>query len=228
MNGRSRTLIFAIMAVPAVSGWPLEHFPAEVLPGARWVWLGYAVLVHLALWRLAGAPTYGMLLALAALASLPVVYGGALVAFLRFAAGWSVAGPEAYSAHYLSLCLTMLTVIPLALGLVSLVPLQQIESRLLRNRDGVTALEKRFLMALRVFNHVVYAVLPAILDVLREERLLRATPSASWRSSAGRLRAELVQVALEAICAAVQYLPLWAVEIARLPTRGKTKERTKR
>lgn len=226
MRRRGGTLLLALLALPAVSGWPLNLFPAEAMPGASWAWLGYALLVHLALWRLVGAATYETVLALSALAVLPVIYGGAGVSWLRFAAGWSAAGQEAYSPHYLSLGLTMLTVIPVALALVSRVPLQELESRLLRNPLGVTALEKRCLMAVRVFNHVAYAVLPAILDVLREERrLLGAATAAPWHSRIGDLRADLVQVALEAICAAVQYLPLWAVEIARLPLRGRTDER---
>jgi hypothetical protein len=229
MSARGRALLLAFLALPALTGWPLHLLPGELLPGARWSWLAYGLAVHLALRWLAGAATYGTALGLAAMASLPVVYGGAAVSWLRHAAGGAAAGMEGNGAHYLALCLTMLTVIPLAVTLISLLPLQRIETRLLRHPAGVGALEKRVLMAVRVFNHVLYAVLPAILDVLREERPPAAVgTSLPWEARIAAWRAAWIQVAVAAICAALQYLPLWAVEIARLPLRENASERKER
>ena len=133
---------------------------------------------------------------------------------------------------YLALCVTMLTVIPLAISLVASVPIQTIETRLLRQTQGVNLRQKMFLMALRVFNHVVYYVIPDILEVTREERRLRpAKPSGFTPSFWDRIRflplatsaliRVLIQIAVEGICSAIQYIPLWAVEIAQVPRDGK-------
>jgi hypothetical protein len=230
MSRRGRALLLAVLAVPALTGWPLGLVSGAPVAGAGWAWLGYGAAVHAVLRAILGGALYGAGLALAALAAVPVVYGGAAVSCLLWALGASAVAPAQYSPHYLALCLTMLTVIPLALALVSLVPLLELENRLLRQERGVTALERRLLIALRVFNHIVFNVLPAILEVLREEgHLLTATVDAGRPSEAERrqglgqrwraLVAGGTHVALEAICAAVRHLPLWAVEIAQLPVR---------
>lgn len=230
MKRRHRVALLALLAVPALTGWPLAAFGGALLAGAEWGWLGYGAAVHLALRMALGRAAYGGVLALAALAAIPVVYGGATVSWLLWLSGFALDGPTSYSPHYLKLCLTMLSVIPLALGLVSQVPLLELETRLLRHPQGVSALERRLLIALRVFSHVVFNVLPTILEVLREEGRLLApsladasAPHAAQRHGLRQrwrqMATEATHVALEAICAAVRYLPLWAVEIAQLPQR---------
>jgi hypothetical protein len=142
------------------------------------------------------------------------------------------AGPSAYSPHYLRLCITMLTVIPLSLSLVAVLPLQDLEYGLLRNRRGVSKYEKFALMFLRVFNHIVYSVIPCILEVVREERRFhnwvdaaetagtarkRLSPALHFKVRSGRLVREGIQLAVAGICSAIKYIPLWALEISQLP-----------
>jgi hypothetical protein len=128
----------------------------------------------------------------------------------------------------------MLTVIPLALSLIALVPFQNFEQNLLQSKRGVSKLEKFFLMFLRVFNHIVYFVIPNILETVREEWQYkrwaeRSFQSATVPSAAGsvismrrKLRGlvrDLTQLGVEGICASIQYIPLWAVEISQLPDK---------
>ena len=90
-------------------------------------------------------------------------------------------------------------------------------------------------MFLRVFNHIVYFVIPNILEALREEGRFRQwadyrshsisaggrTRFRSFRYMLNRLLQDMIQLSVEGICAAIQYIPLWAVEISRLPDKRK-------
>ena len=73
------------------------------------------------------------------------------------------------------------------------------------------------MIILRVFTHIVYFVIPNILEIVREERFGAQTdptvPHVRW----ARLRRLLIDLSVEAICASIRYIPLWAVEIAALP-----------
>jgi hypothetical protein len=127
----------------------------------------------------------------------------------------------------------MLTVIPLALALVAVIPFNRFERNLLLREQGITPMQKKQLMALRVFNHTAFSVIPALLEVLREENPLDSGPSVPIKSQPliKTFQQQLIllihiatQVAVESICAAVQYIPLWAHEIAALPEPSKHSE----
>jgi len=112
---------------------------------------------------------------------------------------------------------------------VAVIPFQQFEQRLLQDSRGVTNLERRFLMAVRVFNHVLFSVIPSIFEIVREERLLERGSAAPgegrvW-TAARRLSAVLVQISVAGICGALRFIPLWAQEIAALPARRKADDR---
>lgn len=219
-------LIFlALLAVPAMSGFPLEVWPAQIVAGVGWSRALYFSGVHLATGWVLGRRLYADIVALAVLITLPVVYAGSAVSWAGFLTGLSVTGPAAAGSHYVQLCLTMLTVVPLALALVSVVPFGRIEQGLLLHAEGVTPLQKKMLMAMRVFSHIAFFVLPGTLEVLREEQSMDHWRR-EWKSGKtkrisllGRLPGRLVMLSVEITSAALQYVPLWAQEIARLPER---------
>ncbi len=130
----------------------------------------------------------------------------------------------------------MLTVIPLSLSIVAVLPLQTLEYKLLQNRRGVSGAEKIVLMFLRVFNHIVYFVIPNILEVVSEERQRgRHKPALAGHAFFSKayfqnqklklcvLLQTMIQLCVEGICASIQYIPLWAVEIAQLPKKQSNK-----
>jgi len=142
------------------------------------------------------------------------------------------------SAHYVSLCITMLTVIPLALSMVAIIPFQDVEQNMLNTTTGVSKIEKFVLMFLRVFkfNHIGFFVIPNIIETMREENQYKKWVNSALRSSGpvsiqGKLQLlgrrltglirEMIQVGVEGICASIQYIPLWAVEISQLPGRSR-------
>jgi hypothetical protein len=120
----------------------------------------------------------------------------------------------------------MLTVVPLALALVAMIPFNNFERQLLLRPEGISSFQKKMLMVLRVFNHTVFFVVPSLLEVLREERSMiqgQTTPAGNDKTGGikwsrfKRLGELVTYLAVESICAAVQFIPLWAYEIGRLP-----------
>ena len=228
MTWKLKFLLLATMSVPAVAGYPLNVWPAEIVEGVAWAWVLYFLAANGMILIVAGPRFLANALALASLIAVPVVFAGASMSYLIYLSGLGYdAGPPAYSAHYVGLSLAMLTVIPLALNLIAVVPFQQVEYALLRRSSGVSKAEKALLMCLRVFNHIVYGVIPNILETIREEGYFSYQTTGrdpgKRRGAGARLRdliRILIQLGVEGICASVQYVPLWAVEIASLPTRS--------
>jgi hypothetical protein len=235
MNWKLKLLLFAILSVPTFSGYPLTSFQTEAISGLTYGWLFYFFLVNSFILILSGGRFFANVLAIAVLISMPVVFVGAFVSYLIFLSGVGYkAGPSAYSAHYLSLCISMLTVIPLALSMVAVVPFHELEHKLLQKQRGVSKIEKFFLMSLRVFNHIVYFVIPNILESIREERHYKKWAQSTLKTEQDQLKPgklfkiktnlgglikDMTQLGVEGICASIQYIPLWAVEISQLPDK---------
>jgi len=230
MNWRIKLSLLFILAIPAFTGFPIHHIEGEMLPGAELGWLVYGLMVHATILFLLGKKPYGMALVIGLIISTPVVCLGAIISIIvLFFKGWRLAGMSAIFAHYMALAITMLTVIPLALSMVAVVPFHRFENRLMQKSEGVSLVGKSALMFVRVFIHIIYFVIPDILEVLREERILaeiagRQTstdaPKMKFRHRFAILVRSLVQVGVEGICSAVRYVPLWAEEISRLPGRA--------
>lgn len=235
MKWKLKLLFLAILSVPAFSGYPLTLFEVEIISGLSYGWLFYFFVVNSFILILTGKRFFANAIAIAALISTPVVFFGATVSYLIFLSGLGYQlGPYAYSAHYLSLCISMLTVIPLALSMVAIVPFHELEHKLLQKQRGVSKIEKFCLMSLRVFNHIIYFVIPNILESIREERHYKKWAQSNLKAEydsfkpgkifkmktklAGLIK-DMTQLGVEGICAAIQYIPLWAVEISQLPDR---------
>jgi hypothetical protein len=229
MNWKIKLSLLLMFAIPAFTGYPVNRFDANVVAGITYAWAAYFIATNVLVMGLCGRRRYARIITATVLVTLPVIVSGSCISFVASLFAADVGSAQAkYSAHYLGLCVTMLTVVPLALGLVATIPLQAFEQQLLQDRRGVSMHQKRLLMALRVFNHIVYYVIPGVLEVVREERQFAALQAGSARAGGGGgrfrqavlLMRRLTHVAGEGICAAVQNIPLWAVEIARLPGKS--------
>lgn len=225
MNWKTKLAAYGVLGIPAFTGYPLHALPGELIDGVPTVWVIYLLATQLAVVSISGTRLWGITLSIAALISLPVVYAGASVSYLLWLAGWGAAGGQAaFSAHYVTLCLTMLTVIPLALNMVASIPFSALEQAVLKSESGVSQSQKMALMFLRVFNHIVFFVIPGTMEVVREEGRFHRRPQApaADRPRGGRLAlfvADLIQIGIEGICASIQYVPIWAVEISHLPEK---------
>ena len=239
MNWKLKFLFLVILAIPAFVGYPVTKFDAELLAGLSTGWIGYFLGVNGLILIIVGQAFWTNAVAIAALITLPMVYVGGTISYLIYLAGLGYeSGQSAYSPHYLSLCVTMLTVIPLALSLIAVVPFHDFEHHLLQHDKGVSKMEKFFLMFLRVFNHIVYFVIPNIIETMREEgqykrKVKNAVTGAAESSGDGLVRTltlkitglirDMIQLGVEGICASIQYIPLWAVEISQLPGKKEAK-----
>lgn len=231
MSWKFKLLILSFLALPCFVGYPVTAVDAEIIAGVRWSWVIYALLIHGAILLLTGPGFAEKAVTIAVLISTPVVFLGAGISFLLLPDAIGAArGPATYSAHYVTLWLTMLTVIPLTLSLMALIPFHEFENTLLGRPDGVGRTQKYALMFLRVFNHIVYGVIPCILEVIREERHYRAWLDRQShqhltlvekmqfrRQWVAALLRDMIHIGVEGICASIQYIPLWAVEISLLP-----------
>ncbi len=216
--------MLGVAAVPAFTNYPVDRFSGEVVSGATIAWVLYGAGVHGLIGMISGARAYGIMLSIAAAVTLPVVMAGAAVSWiLLMAAGGEMNGIFAYSPRYVALSLRLLTVVPLALAMVTAIPFGRIEQHLLSQTNGVKRRQKALLMAMRVFNHVAFSVIPGILEIIREERLFSTSTTPSHYPRAGYPRKvrqwvrTMTFVGVDAICTSVQFIPMWAVEIAQLP-----------
>jgi hypothetical protein len=186
--------VLLVAAVPALTGLGLSLLPGDVVPGVSRGWVAYWALIHTLILLLLERRWYANILTIAALVTVPVVFVGA------------------------------------ALALVAVVPFSRLERRMLFQPEGITLRQKKFLMILRVFNHTAFFVIPSLLEVLREERAM-TLPRADGAGrryltrylffQIKRLLRVITYLAVESICAAVQFIPLWAYEIGRLPESEK-------
>ena len=236
MKSGPRLIGLTVLAVPIFTG--LTPFPqgGQVVPGVDGWPVVYALLVMVGVGGLCGRALLANVVAISAFIVVPIVYGGGTVSWLLEIARGTPPGTAGavHGAHYLRLALNMLGVIPLALALVASIPFERLEQGLLRRERGISRSEKYLLMFIRVFHHTVYFVIPNILEVMREEALLRRVSGSApgtpgdrrYRTWARRLTAGLIQVGVSGICAALRYIPLWAREIDDLPHRTSQRHRS--
>jgi hypothetical protein len=213
--------------VPAFTGYPVNLFKAEIISGIRWSWAVYFLTANLFAMLIIGGKYFSYILSIGSLIALPVVFAGASVSYVLFLSSMGP-GPSSYSPHYVMLSITILTVVPLALSMVTLVPFHEFEQKLMKNKHGVSMFEKCILICLRVFNHIIYFVIPNILEVVREEaQYMRwaKQPDNTLISRFKCLIKDMTQIGIEGICASIQYIPLWAVEIAQLPDKNRDQAR---
>ena len=227
MSWKIKALLIWGLAVPAFTGLPMEFFPGSLPAGISTGWLLYAAVVYAAILLLLGRKIFRVSLLIALAISVPLVLLGTLVFLLGLMfGGFDPARLGATFGHYLRLLANMMVVIPLSLSMVAVLPLHRLEHHILMRRGGVRMVEKMALMFLRVFSHILYFVIPNILEVIREEGMLPGTGSAGGaktgvKTPLSRRLKEIVQtlvnIGVESICSAVRYVPLWAEEISRLP-----------
>ena len=237
MTTAFRLIGLMVPAIPIFFGLTPFAATAVILPGVSWGAVFYAFLSMAAVALFCGRAFLASTLAVTALIVAPIVFAGGLISWLLAIGGGAapaVAG-SLHGAHYIGLVLNMLSVIPLALALVASIPFDRLEQRLLRRPGGIGRGEKYLLMFVRVFNHIVYFVIPNLLEVMREEALLRrlagnASPGHRGDGARGwarRLLAGMVHVGVSGICASLRFIPLWAREIDDLPDRTPQRNRSK-
>lgn len=220
-----QSLILIILAIPAFTGLGLNAGPQLLLN----ISLGriiYLCVTSGAIFALRGFSLWRTAIIFAVIILIPIVFGGILIALIIYALEFGDMGLADIAAHYIFLFINMLTMIPLGLALVSLIPFAAIETRLLKNTRGVSKTEKVLLMAMRVFNHVLFAVMPEIVQAAWEELRFNKYMYKNSPSVLGKRRlylhstvSKLKFVAITAVCTSLKYVHFWTAEISSLPDK---------
>ena len=221
MKGKLTFVLLALTAIPALTGWPLDYLSTKVIPGLSWGWVLYGLWTHGILWNLCGGRIYRIILSAAVWIALPVVFGGAAVSHLFNLMEIQSRDATLMGSHYIRLLVTMLAVIPLALGTVALIPFRQIEARLLTQIYGLSLPQKAVVMLLRVFNHLLFFILPQVLEAIREEQQTQNKEPIGFQQRVRQIVMQMIFLSVYAISSALHQIPMWAVEIARLPEKHK-------
>jgi len=167
----------------------------------------------------------------AVLISLSIVFLGALISSVSIWLGYS----EIPTSYYVAKLVNIMTVVPLSIALVSIIPFSKFEKSVLSSKKGVSFLTKMFLISIRVGTHVQQQVLPSIWTILREERINKDkenntdaylgdivnTKNATILKKIKEFLSKSLYIAASAIAYSLENIPLWAVEIAQLPSKRK-------
>lgn len=236
MKWKLKCLLILLISVPAFTGFSLNTLPGQPIPGIQWGWVIYFLIVNITIRLMLKNVVYGNIMAITTLVTIPVVFGGASVAkIFQLLTGPAPMAYAPYSAHYVGLCLNMLTVVPLALTMAASIPFRLLEQNALTKSHGISPLGKIALMALRVFNHIAFFIAPNIIEVMREELLhtgkhLKKLNDKHHHTgmsdkilgalkSIRQILSYFIHLSVEGICSAIQNIPLWALELSRLPNQ---------
>jgi len=229
-----KLLILFLISLPNFTSWILNQFEQEILPGLSNTKIIYFLVVVLIILAINGKRVLFFGIAAASIISSAVVFSGSIISLFKKIINFSdfkFTDIFEYSPHYIARLITMLTVITLAIAIISTMPFPKYEKLLLQRMRGISMFEKTLLMAARVFNHVVFTVIPNILLVKKEEEMSRKT---SFKAREGvedlvidkgkkniiklsRFIFEFISIGVAGICGAIEFIPSWALEIANLP-----------
>lgn len=225
-----QSIILIILAIPAFSGLFLNAGPTaffDISVGR----LLYLLVTTTAILILQGRFLWLTATIIALLVAIPVVLGGSIVALILYAMNLGGMTLPQIAAHYVALFINMLSMIPLAIALVSLIPTAALETRLLRDTAGVTSLQKKLLMAMRVFNHAVFAVMPEIIQAATEELRFNGYLYKAQNKIKHKRRLFLKSVlqifmfmAITAICSVLKYIHFWTAEISALAGKKESRD----
>jgi len=229
-------IILLLICLPGFTDYFVRKFSGPIMPGLTHWDIIYFFLVFVTVLIVSGRTILIFSISAVALISVSVVFTGGLIAFLRILKGFSVEKIYEYSPHYVSLLVRLFSVVPIAIAVVATIPVREYECVLLKRMTGVSTFERIILMVSRVLSHVIYTVLPTIVQIMKEERYARkAYPvkemledsvmkSTKFRRRVSRVIAEILTIGVSFICCSLEYIPLWAQEISRLPSRKEFKE----
>jgi len=240
MSWKIKVFLLSIFLIPSFIGYPFSLFDSHTIFSwsKQWAVTGptdgqvlYFLVVIVAISALCGIRKMLIGLTAGALVSISIVFAGGFVAFLKTKVGIPNSPDEyQYSPYYIARYLNIITVVPLSLVLFITFPFLQFERSIITSSEGVTLKQKIFLMVVRVINNVRYDVLPEIWYVIIEEKednfssyLDDATLGkfAKLKKRMKKLFLKNMYIAAIGIAVSLEYVPLWAVEIAQLPTKQK-------
>lgn len=212
-----------------VSGLPPQvaaAFEQQIVPGISRYQVIYMSTVYLLIANFLSGQFLAKTLTWVVALAFPMFFVTPSIIYLSRITGLSSATNN-YGPHYLDLIISMFIFIPLSIGLIALLrgPAKEYERHMILQYQGISLGRKRLLIGCRILVHLLFSVVPALVEVIREEKVLgRIRRSSKIRIDELRASAWLLlRIVCHAVCETLQYIPLWVSEIAALPTRGQSK-----
>ena len=239
-NWKIKVLVLLLALLPSFTTFFINYFNISLFEKAD-ISIWYIIYIFISffiIWLLSGSKVLQIGLVTAATLSISVVFAGGLISYVR--SGFSSDAILLYSDHYLIVLLNTLAIVPITIAFVSSIPIREYENNLLQEFNGISGFEKRLLIATRIFNHIVYTVLPKIIFIKREENnahemsfedfvedtILRKLGNSLFLLNKKML--EYINLLLTLLVESIEFIPLWAVEINELPTKKSFKNERKK
>lgn len=152
---------------------------------------------------------------------------GGLVSYIF--SGFSTKDILIYSDHYIKLLFNTLAILPITIAFVSAIPIREFENNLLQECKGVSSFEKKMLISSRIFNHIIYIVIPKLLQIKKEENNLNEITfedfiEDSFLSNLSNISLlikkkiqEFINLLIILVVESLEFIPLWSIEINELP-----------
>lgn len=229
-----KLITLLIISIPSWNYFFINLISNEIFKGLSYGQLIYFLIVTISILILLGRKILSICHSIASIIVLSVVFFGSFISLVEAILTTS---PEFvptkildYSPHYISLFITMMTVVPLSLAIFSSIPFFQYEKKVLKKMEGMSIIRKIILISVRVFGHIIYNVIPKIILVKREEdSIIKSTDGIAEDiifKKCEKTRGQLIilirdyfQIGIVAIRSSIEYIPLWALEISHLPNK---------
>jgi hypothetical protein len=175
----------------------------------------------------AGVKTFVMGLKVAGFLAISVVFVGAFIAYIKMSIFTSgIDDFSSLSMYYVNRLINIMTVVPLSVSFFMVIPFDDIEHNIVTSSVGIALWKKCVLMISRVVNNIRFSVMPDIFMIMSEERYKGFIESGMDEENLNPdvLRVKIYKflkrslyVAASGIAFSLEYIPLWAYEISRIP-----------
>lgn len=226
-----KVLIIVIFSIPCFYSCPPTALNIIILPGINLFNLLYMLLMFAVILFSGGIRRFFLSIKMATIVSISVVFIGSSIAFIRTLLLPSISKSiNEYSPYYIALLINMYTVVPISLTIMSFIPVAKLENSIIQAKKEINIVKKALLMFLRVVNHILYQVIPTIMQIMNEEKsdrksmfsrdvLVQEANSESLKMLFRNVRLLLVDIwdiCVATICLSIEYIPIWAIEISKL------------
>lgn len=228
---RIKLVILLLVILPSFTTYFIKLFNSPMFSSTEIpIWyLIYIAITFIIVYLISGRKTLLIGIVTASLLAISVVFAGGLISYIR--AGFSSEAIPLYSQHYVIILLNTMAVVPISIALISAIPIQEYETNLLNSYKGVTSFEKKILIGTRIFNHIIYTVLPNIVLIWREEKninkltieyVIEDTFLRKLKKVLDIIKKKILEYSyllLTLLINSIEFIPLWAIEINNLPSR---------
>jgi hypothetical protein len=233
-----RAFLIFITIVPSFIGYPVNLVSStyifswatsnlDIVPKDGLIL--YLIFSLITIRAICGSEIFITSITTASITSISLVFIGSLVAYVKISLmGSGISSLGGDSLYYMHRLITMMTVVPLSLSFFLIIPFDSIEHNIITSDSGVSMYKKCLLLISRVVNNIRFGVMPYIFMINSEEQYKSHGPTVRQKH---RLNLDYIKdkayqtikrylyLAASAIAFSLEYIPIWAYEISRIPKK---------